>query len=671
MASKGSSRRAKRKAQSVCVEMDMEDLLSSSVFHVNASTTHTSADGRRVYHHTIPVLPPSPRKRSRADEDHGMESPSQGDGGTSMLHINEALWRDMGVPADTNIGTVVSKPPAKRYISSDEPLKEWQSSVSQEYLMEMIALEGPGTSSRLKRRIVSSVEKDPGLGVDWGYFVETEPFPISERDVQQASFEIFSEQQGARVNVWKQMVMDFEEDGARQNPYEVPCTGFSENDVRLQFAQEEAEAAARGVLALHEVTTSGFISEALDLEEQQLRARALIAEKTAGTSAQMADITDLRTKLTRSLARIRALQGVYLPTAIPLLLKRVVPKGEGVECVPILFPSSFSETERAHVDKRVVDVEGRLREAKCRSALDEIRNLLFIKSRLVSYKDRNVRHQAANTRTRTLIQRNESKIKLQVKKFQSSWTALKSLANGDESKLKWPALRQEHIRCMEDPDTTSTREVRRPRSSETGREDYLDRPLPSEGHGGGEENGEPPVERVLPREGYRTMSWIWMEAVESTGSASRGMNEGEWTNGEVYNISNTTFEPVLRSEFAKSWARVRRWTEEVALLKEEMRRTIVTLRHRARKWEERATTLQLPPTPYSIGLSSYAHSQADLLYSLANKYEAGWTDGRTISNGFGQQDEEDESILDADIREARAEAEEEEEEEVEAAAEGA
>ncbi len=48
---------------------------------------------------------------------------------------------------------------------------------------------------------------------------------ISERDVQQASFEIFSEQQGARVNVWKQMVMDFEEDGARQNPYEVPCTG--------------------------------------------------------------------------------------------------------------------------------------------------------------------------------------------------------------------------------------------------------------------------------------------------------------------------------------------------------------------------------------------------------------------------------------------------------------
>lgn len=29
---------------------------------------------------------------------------------------------------------------------------------------------------RLKRRMISSVEKDPGLGVDWGYFVESAPF---------------------------------------------------------------------------------------------------------------------------------------------------------------------------------------------------------------------------------------------------------------------------------------------------------------------------------------------------------------------------------------------------------------------------------------------------------------------------------------------------------------
>jgi hypothetical protein len=29
---------------------------------------------------------------------------------------------------------------------------------------------------RLKRRIVSSEKKDPGLGTGWGYFVEDEPY---------------------------------------------------------------------------------------------------------------------------------------------------------------------------------------------------------------------------------------------------------------------------------------------------------------------------------------------------------------------------------------------------------------------------------------------------------------------------------------------------------------
>ncbi|KAF4584792.1 hypothetical protein EYR38_002023 [Pleurotus pulmonarius] len=421
---------------------------------------------------------------------------------------------------------------------------------------------------------------------------------ISDKDVQKAFFDIFSEQQGSRVDVWKKMVLDFETDPSKQNPYEVPCTGFTENDVRLQFAREEAEGAARGEAALHEVTPSGFIGEA------KLRARALIAEKAAGTSAQLADVADIRKKLRRNLARLRALQAVYLPTVIPLLVQRVVPEGEEAEYVPIFFPSSLPEAERVRCDKRVVEVEVRLREAKCRSALDEIRNLLFIKSR------------------------NESEIKLQMKKFQLCWAALKSLANGDESQLKWPALKQEHVRCMEDPDTPNTKEVRRARASEVGREDYRDRDDPSQ-------TWEGERERVLPREGYRTMSWIWMEATEGDSETNQGMYE------------------VLRSEFAKSWARVRRWTEEVDLLKEEMRRTIVTLRHRARRWEREGERTQ-SQTPG--GLSAYAYSQADLLHGLADKYEAAWTEKRMVSNGI--QDNEEEDLLEQEVRKAQAAQEE-------------
>ncbi len=57
-----------------------------------------------------------------------------------------------------------------------------------------------------------------------------------------------------------------------------------------------------------------------------------------------------------------------------------------------------------------------------------------------------------------------------------------------------------------------------------------------------------------------------------------------------------------------------------------MRRTIVTLRHRAGVWQKRASNCTQDGTDFRAGLSAYAHSQADLLYALAEKYECLWTD---------------------------------------------
>lgn len=40
-------------------------------------------------------------------------------------------------------------------------------------------------------------------------------------------------------------------------------------EVRLQFAKEEEEDARKGVLALHDVSPSGFVTAGLELEEEQ------------------------------------------------------------------------------------------------------------------------------------------------------------------------------------------------------------------------------------------------------------------------------------------------------------------------------------------------------------------------------------------------------------------
>jgi hypothetical protein len=44
-------------------------------------------------------------------------------------------------------------------------------------------------------------------------------------EVQKAGFELFSEQQGARVAEWKKMVEDFEADGEKKNPYHANLKG--------------------------------------------------------------------------------------------------------------------------------------------------------------------------------------------------------------------------------------------------------------------------------------------------------------------------------------------------------------------------------------------------------------------------------------------------------------
>ncbi len=92
------------------------------------------------------------------------------------------------------------------------------------------------------------------------------------------------------------------------------------------------------------------------------------------------------------------------------------------------------------------------------------------------------------------------------------------------------------------------------------------------------------------------------------------------------------------------------------MLKEEMRRTVISLRHRARLWEKRAATGHEQREGYAKGLTAYAYSQANLLYSLADTFEASWAEG--ASREDDETDEDDD--LQAELDRARAEDDDEE-----------
>lgn len=255
--------------------------------------------------------------------------------------------------------------------------------------------------------------------------------------------------------------------------------GLTEGQVRLQFAAEEAQRAELGVPALHDVSPSSFIYAGLALEEEQYvpdlllsvrrrltksrrRVRIQAELKKAKTTGQQISLTGIRTKLTRGIQRFRRLQAVYTPAALQAAATRTAPDASELpEDELLLMPSALTASERTTgCAAGLAEIESRARHAQCRTSLIRVRNQLHVKTRLLTYKKIHSRHQGPNTRSRTIVTRNESKIRLHSEKYQAAWDALARLNGGDPG---WRKLRKRDIRLLEDAEELSKRQLRRER----------------------------------------------------------------------------------------------------------------------------------------------------------------------------------------------------------------
>ncbi|KAJ7025057.1 hypothetical protein C8F04DRAFT_1269664 [Mycena alexandri] len=425
---------------------------------------------------------------------------------------------------------------------------------------------------------------------------------IEERE-QAEAFDAFCAEQGDRVESWRAMVHKFEADPKAPNPYQSTAKAMTEADVRLRLAEEEA---SRGQTSLHDVSPTGFIYVGLDLEEQQRRVRVSIELKKARTTAQKIDIIAMRRKLSRGITRFRKLQATYTPEALRALARRPANPEETPEQTPLVLPSALTEEERKRGCMAGVEyTEAVARDAQCGAALLRLRHQLHIKSRFITFKKNNSRHQGANTRSRTLVARNESKIRLHSEKYQTAWAAIPALNKGDANKVGWRKLVQSDIRLMEDAEDLKKRNERRKR--EDARRRAKQRRLIAEGEvvedddddeEWEDDNGEDDAPGVST-ENRRVLSWIWT-VTGTTGS-------------------DVEIEEALRIEWAKAYARSRRWKEEVRLLEEEYRRILVSFEHEARRWEARVCAIPVGTveTGYAQGAVAYALKQAEMYRDIA------------------------------------------------------
>lgn len=337
-------------------------------------------------------------------------------------------------------------------------------------------------------------------------------------------------------------------------------------------------------------------------------------------SLQTTALQDQRKILQERIQHWEAVRGVYMPGLLqiqtnlganPIALWSSNPNPEEVE---LYLPSAIpSKLRNAACIQKLPDMELQLRTAQCCSSLQGLRQALRVKTRMVYFKNKNIRGQKEGTRSRSIIDRVHKRAIRFVQKYRAARQAKFNLEGPGDWELIYRELRNEDVRGL-----TSTK----PKKKAVRRGIWDDGHAPPEPEepelladetesdpdlNDGSEAGPPPKKRRKTGTGEtrKELSWIWTTSAVT--------------------LSNVEDDDIVRAEWARSRARVRRTTEEVMLLREEMRRVLEFLEWRARWWDAKADLRSNVSLEMSEGLKAYAFQQAALQRSLATSFKTLWT----------------------------------------------
>ena len=309
----------------------------------------------------------------------------------------------------------------------------------------------------------------------------------------------------------------------------------------------------------------------------------------------------------------------------------------------IWLPSQIPATLRLRVcSPELPEIEERIRTAHCYDGLDTIRHVLTVKSRMVMFKNKNVRGQREGTRSRAVIDRVHERVRAAAEKYRAARWGKHALAGEGEWEQVLQVLQDGDIRGYQDPSRLVVHAGRRgtledgqvevePRDDSEGGDEHSDINLLHEIRGRRDGTGET----------RRTLSWIWTTKSRLPNPSDEGDN-------------------ILRAEWAKSRARAARCREEILLLREEMRRVLVFLEWKSSWWLDRMNLRVDIASDLAEGLQAYAQAQGDLQRALKEHFCAIWrsplTDSDDISeldgdgedNGHADDDDDDDDEAEGD-----------------------
>ncbi|KAJ7067733.1 hypothetical protein B0H15DRAFT_794124 [Mycena belliarum] len=414
---------------------------------------------------------------------------------------------------------------------------------------------------------------------------------------------------------WAKEEEEWQADKRKPCPYRVVRKGKTMKDIELELAREEFEVTASNVQVVHESSRSMFVVLGLEIEETQRSLDFDVRAKKAATTYQELEFQKRRNELNRKIDRFRALQDIYMPALRDELQPEQVAllktnSKKDVESVKLYLPSALPAIKRANAcAPGVADIEERLRLGEATDALETLRDGLRMRTVTNCFKIENITGQRTNTRAQGIQHQIDLKIHASKVRYRYAREAYATLAGPGPWANLLQVLGDEDVRALNERALTAEEKAEEERMRDGG---FLNE-LAS--------GGVAAAGVVVTGEGRRTLSWIWY-----TGAAG-GMGERE---------QSAAANEALRAEWCKGKARAARWREEIILLEEEMRRSIVSSQYMASTWEQRASLRAATepeggeelPAELAEGLAGYAFEHAATARARADTLQAAWAEVR-------------------------------------------
>lgn len=373
-----------------------------------------------------------------------------------------------------------------------------------------------------------------------------------------------------------------------------------------------------------------------------------VKKKSAKSDHQVATIQEKRNGLVRRIRKWQQVQAAYMPGVAATSVQISEDNGPGndnepAETIPLLLPSSLDAERRSKICLHgVAEHEQLLRTAQLQDSLVELRHTRKIRHKLLLNHHVQIagQGQRASTRSRSVLQSVEDRIAKFVERYRLAYNALLQL---DPSGV-WRERFLELKNCDNRGPGKEEYELRLGDGSYFRSWIWLVNPqvaTSSRGAKGGlvDSNAEGrPVcgnaEGGLVNAGNAEGGPVDADNAEG-GPANASDAEGGQPNGVAVDAADgggeedtATQEEVndlVRVEWTTAFARLERWTEEVELLEEEMRRVVAFLEWKSVDWLKKVD-IRGEGLAFDIrsGLNAYARKQAAIYHNLAISFAALW-----------------------------------------------